>query len=116
MSYFDFLNSLFAGIEEENRCVYTNILFISVINDLEDEEDKVVPPETFVDEMRETRTTLRYFIDNIVPTISIKKETVSDINVERFDEMAKQVESMQRELKLRDEVWKEERDSLNIKE
>merc|ERR1712066_561661 len=30
MSYFDFLNSLFAGIKEEHRCVYSNVLFVSV--------------------------------------------------------------------------------------
>ena len=109
MSYYDFLNSLFAGIQEENRCIYSNILFVSLIDDLEDEEDKVVPPETFVDELGELSVTLKDFIDNIVPTISINKETVSEINIEQFDEMTKRMEKLEKEILLKDEAIKEER-------
>ena len=112
MSFVDFLNSLFAEITEEKRCVNSNILLIGVLDDLEDEEDKVVPPETFVEERGEISVTLKHFIDNIVPIISIKKETISDLNVEKFDEIAERRDEMKKEMLLKNEAIKEERRQL----
>ena len=106
MPFFEFLNTLFAGMADENRCIYTNILFIGKVDDLEDEEDKLVSPETIVDA---NGVTLRNFIDNVVPALVINKENVSDVRIEKFKEMTNKMEKMAREIKLKDERWKEER-------
>ena len=84
MPFFDFLNTLFAGMADENRCIYSNIFVIGRVDDLEDEEDKVVPPETIVDS---NGVTLRDFIENVVPALVIKKENVSEVRIEKFKEM-----------------------------
>ena len=102
----DFLNSIFAGIPEENRCVYTNVLFIGRMDDLEDEDDLVVPPETIIGA---NGVTLENFVCNVVPEISISQEKVHDIDIEKFNEMTRQLEKMATELRLKDETWKEER-------
>ena len=106
MPFFEFLNTLFAGMADENRCIYTNIMFIGRVDDLEGEEDKLVSPETIVDA---NGVTLRNFIDNVVPALVINKENVSDVRIEKFKEMTNKMEKMAREIKLKDERWKEER-------
>ena len=106
MSFYDFLNTLFAGMADENRCIYSNIFVIGKVDDLEDEEDKVVPPETIIDV---NGVTLRNFIDNVVPALAITKENVSEVRIEKFKEMTNKLEEMATEIKLKDERWKEER-------
>merc|ERR1712203_491299 len=106
MSFYDFFNTLFAGMTDENRCIYSNIFVIGKVDDLEDEEDKVVPPETIIDS---NGVTLRDFIDNVVPALVIKKENVSEVKIEKFKEMTNKLEEMATEIKLKDERWKEER-------
>ena len=106
MPFFEFLNTLFAGMADENRCIYTNILFIGRVDDLEGEEDKLVSPETIVDA---NGVTLRNFIDNVVPALAITKENVSEVRIEKFKEMTNKLEEMATEIKLKDERWKEER-------
>ena len=106
MSFYDFFNAVFAGMADENRCIYSNIFVIGRVDDLEDEEDKVVPPETIIDS---NGVTLRDFIDNVVPALVIKKENVSEVKIEKFKEMTNKLEEMATEIKLKDERWKEER-------
>ena len=106
MSFYEFLNTLFAGMADENRCIYSNIFVIGRVDDLEDEEDKVVPPETIIDP---NGVTLRNFIDNVVPALVITKENVSEVRIEKFKEMTNKLEEMATEIKLKDERWKEER-------
>ena len=106
MSFYEFFNAVFAGMADENRCIYSNIFVIGRVDDLEDEEDKVVPPETIIDV---NGVTLRNFIDNVVPALTITKENVSEVRIEKFKEMTNKLEKMATEIKLKDERWKEER-------
>merc|ERR1739838_579880 len=106
MSFYEFFNAVFAGMADENRCIYSNIFVIGRVDDLEDEEDKVVPPETIIDV---NGVTLRNFIDNVVPALTITKENVSEVKIEKFKEMTNKLEEMATEIKLKDERWKEER-------
>ena len=106
MTKHDFLNSLFAGIPDNKRCIYSNIFFVGKVDELEDEDDIVVPPETFIDA---NGLTFRNFIDDVVPGILISEEKVEDVNVEKFTEMTRKLEKMASEMKLKDETWKEER-------
>ena len=48
---FDFLNTLFAGIPEERKCVYSNVRFFGRISDLEDEKDTLYSPNKFKDHL-----------------------------------------------------------------
>ena len=106
MAKHDFLNTLFAGIPDANRCIYSNIFFVGKVDELEDEDNVVVPPEKITDA---NGLTFRKFIDDVVPEISISEEKVEDINVEKFTEMTRKLEKMATEMKLKDETWKEER-------
>ena len=112
VAYFDFLNTLFAGIPEASKCLYSNILFIGKIDDLEDEDDKLVSPETFVDV---NGLTLIDFLHTVVPTISIKGENVADINTDQFDDMTKELKRLAEETRLKDEAWREERRQLEFR-
>ena len=102
----DFLNALFAGIPEDNRCIYKNIYFVGEKDELVDEENVVVCPDNIIDAIG---LTFRKFIDDSVPEISISEEKVNDINVENFTELTRKLEEMAKEMKLKDEKWKEER-------
>ena len=106
MAKHDFLNTLFAGIPDANRCIYSNIFFVGKVDEPEDEDNVVVPPETITDA---NGLTFRKFIDDVVPEIFISEEKVEDINVEKFTEMTRKLEKMATEMKLKDETWKEER-------
>jgi hypothetical protein len=44
-----------------------------------------------------------------VPTIIIKKESVSDIQDEDFDKISSEIEKMSRNIQEKDEAWKNER-------
>ena len=102
----DFLNALFAGIPKDNRCIYKNIYFVGEKDELVDEENVVVCPDNIIDAIG---LTFRKFIDDSVPEISISEEKVNDINVENFTELTRKLEEMAKEMKLKDEKWKEER-------
>ena len=49
------------------------------------------------------------FVNDIVPTISIRKEKVSDIEIDQFEKITKRMEEMAREIHSKDFAWKEER-------
>ena len=109
--YFDFLNALFAGIPDNNKCLYSNIFFVGRRDDLEDEDDMLVSPETFIDA---NGVTLTNFMETVVPIISIKVENVADININKFDDMTKELKKIAEETRLKDEAWKEERRKLEL--
>ena len=46
----DFINTLFAGIPQDKRCVYSNIFFLEKKRELEDEEDQFLSPDEFKNE------------------------------------------------------------------
>ena len=46
----DFINTLFAGIPKDKRCVYSNIFFLEKKRELEDEEDQFLSPDEFKNE------------------------------------------------------------------
>ena len=94
------------------KCLYSRIFFVGILSELEDEDDKVVPPEAFVDA---TGMTLSDFIQKKVPEISVKKENVADINTEKFEEMTRELEKLAKELQMKDDAWKEEVHQLELK-
>ena len=49
------------------------------------------------------------FVNDVVPTISIHKEKVSDIEIEQFERITKRMEEMAKEIHKKDFAWKEER-------
>ena len=110
--YHDFNNSMLAGIDEKNRCVYSNIIFFGRIDELEDEDDILVPPDTFKDAKG---VTLAKFVKQIVPVILIKKETVSDVNTEIFDKVNKRLKEKREEIQRKDDAWKEERRQFELR-
>ena len=135
----EFLNILFSGIPEEKRCIYTNVLFVGKMENLEDEDNCVVPPETIIDTTNNSSiapgmwwslwrcfmskigrgtpdgVTLTKFIYDVVPDIMISQEKVSDINVEKFNEITTKLEKMSVEMKDKDETWKAERRQFEMK-
>ena len=48
----------------------------------------------------------------IIPSVSIQKDTVSDIRIEDFDEITQKIETMAKEILEKDEAWKEEKKKL----
>ena len=109
---FDFLNSLFAGIPEERKCVYSNAKFFGRISDLEDEKDKLFSPFELKDD---SDLSLNDFVHDWIPTVEITEKNVADIDTERFDEMSKKMEIMAQQLQEKDDQWKEERHQLEAK-
>ena len=106
---FDFLNTLFAGIPEERKCVYSNVKFFGRISDLEDEKDKLFSPTEFKDD---SDLSLNDFVHGWIPTVEITDTNVADIDIELFDDMTKKMESMAQQLQEKDDLWKEERHQL----
>jgi len=107
--FFDFLNVLFAGIPENNRCPYNRTIFLGVFKDLEDEDDKLVSPDIL---KSKKGISIKEFVDNVVPSVYINPENVSALKVENFDEMTERMEKMAREIQEKSEKWKEERRQL----
>ena len=106
---FDFLNSLFVGIPEDRRCVYSNIKFFGKLNTLEDEDDVFLSPHEFKDD---SNVTLLDFVYNIVPSVQITETNVNEIKTDMFEEMTNKMEFMAKQLLERDEEWKEQRHQL----
>ena len=105
-AYHYFNDLIFAGIDEKNRCSFSNIIFFERREDLEGEDNIVVPPNTFINP---NGTTLTKFVHEIVPTISIQQEKVFDIKVDEFDTIRKQLEELASKIQKIDEEKKEER-------
>ena len=80
----EFLNILFAGIPENRRCSYEKVLFLGKLSDLDGEDDVLVSPNTF---KNHEGLTLKSFVANVVPSVIIKKENVSDLPVKDFDKI-----------------------------
>ena len=51
-------------------------------------------------------------MNQIVPLVSIQKDTVSDLKIEDFDEITQKIETMAKEILEKDEAWKEEKKKL----
>ena len=107
----DFLNSLFAGIPEERKCVYSNVRFFGRMSSLADKDDTIISPTELKDD---SDVTLLDFVDKIVPKIKITETRVTEIKTDMFEEMKNQMESMARQLQEKDEQWKEERRQLEV--
>ena len=102
----DFMNILFAGIKENRRCPYNRVLFLGKLQELEDEDDVLVSSDRF---LNENGVTLTQFVDNVVPTVNIKKENVSELRIQDFDKITRDLETIAKEMQLKDMAWKEER-------
>ena len=102
----DFLNILFAGITENRRCPYNRVHFLGKLQELEDEDDVLVSSEHF---LNEEGMTLTHFVNNVVPTVNIRKENVSELRLQDFDKITRDLETVANEMQLKDMAWKEER-------
>jgi hypothetical protein len=102
----DFLNILFAGISAERRCPYNRVLFLGKLHELEDEDDVLVSSDSFKDEKG---MTLTEFVNKVVPTVNIKKESVKEIKLQEFDKVTRDLETLAKEIQEKDLAWKEER-------
>ena len=102
----DFMNILFAGITENRRCPYNRILFLGNLQELEDEDDVLVSSDRF---LNEKGMTLTHFVNNVVPTVKIKKENVNELKLQDFDKITCDLETAAKEMQLKDLAWKEER-------
>ena len=105
---FEFLNTLFAGIEER-KCVYSNVKFFGRISELEDEKDKFFSPTKLKDD---SDLSLSDFVQDWMPTVEITDINVADIDIELFDDMKKKMESMAKQVLENDDKWKEDRQKL----
>ena len=106
---FDFLNSLFAGIPEDRRCVYSNVKFFGELDALKDVDDVFLSPREFKDD---SDVTLLDFVYKIVPSIQITETNVTEIKTDMFEEMTNKMELMAKQLLESDEEWKEQRHQL----
>ena len=102
----DFLNVLFAGITENRRCPYNRILFLGKLQELEDEDDVLVSSDRF---LNEKGMTLSHFVNYVVPTVIIKEENVSELRLQDFNKITRDLETVAKEMQLKDMAWKEER-------
>lgn len=102
----DFLNVLFAGITENRICPYNRILFLGTLQELEDEDDVLVSSDSFINEKG---MTLSHFVNYVVPTVIIKKENVSELRLQDFNKITRDLETVAKEMQLKDMAWKEER-------
>ena len=115
-NFHDFLNVLFAGIPPSRRCSYNRVLFLGRVGELEDEDDVLVSSESL---RSEKGMTLTYFVNNVVPTVYLKKENVNEIRIQDFSDMTRELERGAKEMQLKDMAWKEERrqyEELRMKE
>jgi len=106
---FNFLNILFAGIPKQKQCVYSNIKFFGRIDDLEDQNDKLVSP---IDIKDDSGLSLYEFVLGVIPTVEIAKANVKDIDIKLFNEMTKQMEYLSKQMQDKinqDKQWKEEK-------
>ena len=112
-SAYDYFNDLiFAGIDEKNRCSFSNIILFEKRDDLEGEDNIVVPSDTFIGA---NGTTLTEFVHRIIPSISIQQENVSDIKFDEFDTIRKQLEELASKIQKIDEVSIEEKQNYKQK-
>ena len=105
-NFHDFLNILFAGIPTNRRCSYNRVLFLGKVAELEDEDDVLVSSDSF---RNEKGMTLTHFVNNVVPTVNIKKENVNELRFQDFNEITRELETLAREMQIKDAAWKEER-------
>ena len=59
--------------------------------------------------LNEEGMTLTHFVNNVVPTVNIKKENVSELRLQDFDKITRDLETVAKEMQLKDLAWKEER-------
>ena len=52
---------------------------------------------------------LTHFVNNVVPTVNIKKENVSELRLQDFDKITRDLETVAKKMQLKDMAWKEER-------
>ena len=87
------------------------MFFLKKVSELEDEDDILVSPDIFDSEKG---LTLIDFIYNVVPTIVIKKENVSEIRVDDFDKVTHEIEEMARKMQDNDDTWREECQTVDL--
>ena len=95
----EFLNVLFAGIPENRRCSYDKALFLGKVPELEDEDDALVSSDRF---LNDEGMTLTHFVNNVVPTVKIKEENVNELNLQDFDKVTCDLETIAKEMQLKD--------------
>ena len=98
----EFLLALFAGIPEDKRCIFDRVMFFPILEELEEEEDVLVPPTDLVSDKGEN---FEAFIETI-PVIQITKSKVKDVDTDRFDELNKKIEGLTLMLLRKDEEMK----------
>ena len=105
-NFHDFLNILFSGISEHRQCSYEKVLFLGNVDELEDEDNVLIPSDAIESY---NGVTLTNFVNDVVPTVCIKKENVSDIQDEDFEKMTSEIEAISKSIMEKDETWKKER-------
>ena len=68
---------LFSGIPEEKRCPRSRVIFLGIVEDLDEEDNVLVSPDVF---KSETGKKLPDFLE-LVPIVNIRSENVNDINI-----------------------------------
>ena len=53
--------------------------------------------------------TLTQFVNNVVPRVNIKQENVNEVRLQDFDKVTRDLETVAKEMQLKDLAWKEER-------
>ena len=102
----DFLNSLFSGISPEIRCPYNSVLYLGKLQELKGKNNVLVPSDRF---KNEEGLTLNEFVNKVVPTVNIKKQSVNEMKLQDFDKVTRDLETLAKEMQEKDLAWKEER-------
>jgi len=102
----DFLNILFAGISAERRCPYNSVLYLGKLQELKGKNNELVSSDIF---KNEEGMTLTEFVNKVVPTVNIKKQSVNEMKLQDFDKVTRDLETVAKEMQLKDLAWKEER-------
>ena len=108
----EFLFTLFEGISEDKRCVFDRVMFFPELEKLDDEMDVLITPKELVSDKGIDWQT---FVDEDVPLIKIRKENVTDVNTDGFEDMQEKLELITAELNRKDAEWKRERIEIEKK-
>jgi len=96
----------------DKRCVFDRVMFFPELDKLDDEMDVLITPKELVSDKGIDWQT---FVDEDVPLIKIRKENVTDVNTDGFEDMQEKLELITAELNRKDAEWKRERIEIEKK-
>jgi len=113
---FEFLNTMFAGVNENQRCAYDNVAFFQKDPKLKHSRrnPEVVLPSPG-DLKALSGSNLRDFVDKTVPSVKLSPEKVKEIQTNQYEQLVKKHEELAKTLEGMSEQQKKEREEFERK-